>query len=319
MRRTLFFAVAGLALLTLASSFAVAAYAIDRASDRRPALRPHLAAAALPTLSLDEATSVELNRVIGARGVDRFGITPDSYAGVRVLGKTSVGTFYLVPGTHGACIVTLSAASCGDPGSPGDPALALATVAGPGDLLVGVGIARTGIQRVAMPVGSGVTSLPVSAGLFHIREHASTGLAAGGQAAAKAGSAAKRSAATAPQFSVDPGGGGGAPQCTHYSAPYGIYASGAPQCYQYAQVYPGFAATNGIAIRFNNIIDRLDHYDWWYLNYLNSDHGYYCCMANGFSRYGAIGGSQGAYKVAACSSPTAAWYDLWWFSCTTHW
>jgi hypothetical protein len=178
MSRTLFFAVAGLALLTLASSFAIASYAVGLASEG-PQLRSNLPAAALPTISLDEATSVQLNDVIGAEGVVRFGITPDSYAEVRRLANTSVGIFYLVPGTRGACIVTLSGASCGDPGSPDVPMLALAEATAKGDALVGEGIATAATERVTMPTGSGVVSLPVSEGLFHIRERASINPAAG--------------------------------------------------------------------------------------------------------------------------------------------
>jgi hypothetical protein len=170
MSRTLFFAVASLALLTLASSFAVASYAIGPASEGPPKLRPNLPAAALPTISLDEATSVKLNNLIGAEGAVRFGITPDSYASARRLAVTSVGTFYLVPGSRGVCIVTFSATACGDPGGPGKPSsLALWQLNESMDAVVGEGIATGSTEQITISLGSAVTTR-VSAGQFHIRQ-----------------------------------------------------------------------------------------------------------------------------------------------------
>ena len=173
MSRRFVFAVAGLAAATVVSSFAVASYAL--ASDTPPQLRANLPAAALPTVSLDEATSVRANNLIGEEGVTRFGITPDSYGEARRLADTKVGTFYLIPGSRGACIVTFSSAACGDPGAPGERILALAKLTAGRDALVGVGVATDTTHRVTIrePKGSRVISLPVSRGIFEIDEKAS--------------------------------------------------------------------------------------------------------------------------------------------------
>lgn len=171
MSRTRFFAVAGLAVLLGGSSFAAASYALGAASGDPPQLRPNLPAATLPTISLDDATSVRLNNSIGAPGVAHFGITPASYTAVRRLADTSIGTFYLVPGTRGVCIVTESSgAACGDPGAAGQPMLALWTLSADKDALVGEGIAAATTESVPLQIGSGSVTEPVSLGQFRIRE-----------------------------------------------------------------------------------------------------------------------------------------------------
>ena len=160
------------AAVTLASSFAIASYALG--SGERPRLRPELPAAQLPTFSLDEATSLRINNIIGTAGIERFGITADSYAQVRRLANTRAGTFYLIPGSRGACIVSSSAASCGDPGAPGDAMLGFAQATPENDVLVGAGIATATTQRVALRRGDGsrVAGLPLARGVFVLNERA---------------------------------------------------------------------------------------------------------------------------------------------------
>lgn len=170
MKRRVLLAVVASGAVTLAASFGVASHAFG--SSEPPRLRPELPAAALPAFSLDEATSVTINNLIGAPAISRFGITEASYDQVRRLGVTSVGPFYLIPGSNGACLATTSAVACGDPGAAGEPMLALAEAMRPADPLVGVGITTPVIRHVVLERadGSSVTSLPVVAGIFRLDE-----------------------------------------------------------------------------------------------------------------------------------------------------
>lgn len=164
-----FFAVGtGMAALLLASSFAITSYAL--AKEAPPQIRANLPVAELPTVSLDEQTAVQLNNLIGKDAIGRFGITPASYEAVRHLADTSVGSFYLVPGTRGVCIATLSATACGDPGAPGEPSsLALMQLNESMDAVVGEGVATDVDELITIPLGLDVTT-PVVAGQFHIRQ-----------------------------------------------------------------------------------------------------------------------------------------------------
>jgi hypothetical protein len=319
MRRTPFFAVA--VVLTLASSLAVASYALGR-SETLPQLRPNLPAAALPTISLDQAARVQLNNAIGAPNLARFGITPDSYAAVRRLANTSVGTFYLVPGARGACIVTQSAASCGDPGAPDQPMLALARAPAADDPLVGVGIATAATERVTMPTGSGVARLPVSEGLFHIRVPASINPAAGTfeAAATPTGAAAPGSQPGGYQSGDDPVI---EQWCTHYSDTYGTWwiqsQSQQGVCYQYYSIHPWFYKTNSVAIRTSNILSYETEANWHWLYYLNSDDTVYDSQI-GFGQGSTMGGSGGQHKKAACTTHIEGAQYVWWsMFCTTWW
>lgn len=166
MPRAFRYAVAGLGVLTLASSFAVASYALG--SDPAPQPRPNLPAGALPTISLDERTSVQINDLIGVEGRERFGITRESYTKARRLADTRVGTFYLIPGVRGTCISSLLGVACGDPGVPDQPMLALSHATPEGDAVVGVGVAASGITRVTLPLTTGTISAPVSGGVFQL-------------------------------------------------------------------------------------------------------------------------------------------------------
>lgn len=158
----------GSAALLVASSFAITSYAL--AQEAPPQLRANLPAAELPTVSLDEKTAVQINNLIGKDGTARNGIVPGSYEAVRHLADTSVGTFYLVPGTRGVCIATLSATACGDPGAPGEPSsLALMQLNESMDVLVGEGIATDTNELINIPFGLDVTTRVVG-GQVHIRQ-----------------------------------------------------------------------------------------------------------------------------------------------------
>jgi hypothetical protein len=165
MSRKALFIVCASVLVTLASSFGVASYAFG--SSEPPQLRPQLPASALPTFSLDQATSVKINDLIGAPGIARFGITTASYTQVRRLADTSIGTFYLIPGSKGACIVGPAGAACGDPGAPGQKMIALVQAVPASDAMVGAGIATAATKRVEIKqTGSRAVLLPVVHGVF---------------------------------------------------------------------------------------------------------------------------------------------------------
>jgi hypothetical protein len=155
--------------LTLGGSFGAASYAFG--APNNPVLRSNLQAAQLPTIALDDATSVAVNNLIGAEGVSRFGITAQSYQQARRLAYTAAGAFYLIPGTRGACIVTQSAASCGDPGAAGKPMIALLSTT-PKGILVGAGVTVDTTKRVTIASrnGSSTVSLGSARGVFILRE-----------------------------------------------------------------------------------------------------------------------------------------------------
>jgi len=159
-------------LVTIASSFGVASYAFG--SNPVPHLRSDLPASMLPTFSLDQATAVRINDLIGAPGVQRFGITPDSYHQVRRLSDTPSGPFYLIPGSSGACVVGPSATACGEPGAPGETMIALVQATPDGVGVIGAGISTDGATQVSLKRGDGspLISLPVEQGAFVLNESA---------------------------------------------------------------------------------------------------------------------------------------------------
>jgi hypothetical protein len=159
-------------VVTLTASFGIASFAFG--SSDPPRLRSDLPVAALPAFALDEAESVRINNLIAAPGVERFGITAASYTQVRRLADTRIGTFYLIPGSRGACVVIPDAAACGDPGAPGQPMIALAGATPEGDAVVGAGIATAATKRVVLQRrgGSPMASLPVVRGVFVLTERA---------------------------------------------------------------------------------------------------------------------------------------------------
>jgi hypothetical protein len=165
---------ASLVLLTLLSAFGAASYALGSAEP--PRLRANLPVAQLPTISLEKATTVAINNLIGTQGVARFGITPESYTQVRRLADTAAGAFYLIPGSRGVCVVSPSATACGDPGAPSEPIIALVQTTPEGDTFVGAGIATDTTRSVTIErrSGSPVVSLRVTRGVFVL--HGSAGV-----------------------------------------------------------------------------------------------------------------------------------------------
>jgi hypothetical protein len=160
----------GLSLLVAAAcAFGVTSYALG--SGQGPQLRANLPARQLPVVSLPASLRVAINNAIGRFGVDRYGITPDSYAQVRRVAGTSAGVLYLIPGSNGACLVLgTAAASCGDPGASGEPMLALLVQAPSIDVLVGGGITSDSIRQVRQKGAS--RSFDVVNGTFVVSEAA---------------------------------------------------------------------------------------------------------------------------------------------------
>ena len=85
----------------------------------------------------------------------RYGVTPASFSQTRVLAQTSAGTIYIVPGTKGTCVVLLPAASCGDPGTPGEPTIAIFVQDGATGNLVGGGITDVRTNGVTVNQSNG--------------------------------------------------------------------------------------------------------------------------------------------------------------------
>ena len=83
-----------------------------------PSIPSNTSASDLPTTALAASDQVSVFDLIGQSPV---GISADSLNHVGVLGSTSVGTLYVVPGSSGLCVVLVpslvedSAASCGNP------------------------------------------------------------------------------------------------------------------------------------------------------------------------------------------------------------
>lgn len=152
--------------LTFIASFGVAAHALQKGGS--PSLPQALPASQLPPVGLSNATAVEINDLIGPEAIDRFGITSDSFSQARDLADTSIGTFYLIPGSDGACVVVSSAVACGTPGVGNENVLALAQTSPNGDALIGAGIATATTSHVDLEHADGtiVATLPVTHGVF---------------------------------------------------------------------------------------------------------------------------------------------------------
>jgi hypothetical protein len=101
----------------------------------------------------------------------RYGITPASYTEARKVARTTAGTLFLIPGSQGACLFLAYAVSCGDPGAPGEPMLALIIkpVAG-GDSLVGGGITSATASAVTLKAGSRSVRFDSAHGTFAVTE-----------------------------------------------------------------------------------------------------------------------------------------------------
>jgi hypothetical protein len=156
-------------LATAIGSFAATSWALG--SNSPPQLRANLPARDLPTSSLGSAEATTINNLIGEVGVSAYGITADSYARVRVLKRTSLGTMYLISGSRGACLVLNSASSCGDPGASGQPMLALVRYDALRDELVGGGIVTDTAHTVTLDVAGKKIATSVNQGIFSVAAH----------------------------------------------------------------------------------------------------------------------------------------------------
>ena len=151
-----------------AVTFAGTSSALKR--DVAPSVPSVLPASGLPALALSQADSAEMNDLIGASLAERAGITSTSYDAIRVIGRTPLGTLYLVPGSSGQCLVIAQvAASCGDAADPRVRMLALVlqTTHGP---LVGGGITTGDVRAAVAVTRRGRISVPVSHGRFILGE-----------------------------------------------------------------------------------------------------------------------------------------------------
>jgi len=150
----------------LTVAFGAASRAIGSAVD--VGLRPNLPAAALPTVQLTTAQQTALSDAIGPQQAARFGIATASFSQTREVLNTSLGYLYLVPGANGACLVLTNVSSCGDPGTAGEPILALAVSRDSSDF-IGGGIAAVGVGSINVTGTHGATStVSVRRGVFGV-------------------------------------------------------------------------------------------------------------------------------------------------------
>lgn len=163
LRKALLLIVVGAVGLT---AFAATSLAVG--GPGRPGLPTNLPAARLPVANLSEQASVEINNLIGAEQVRRWGITPDSYRSARRLPQTSAGAAYLIPGTDGACIVVgLLASGCGDPRA--GRVMAVVASQSPSDPFVGVGVTTDAVQEVVVGLtGAEGKVVAVHGGVFTV-------------------------------------------------------------------------------------------------------------------------------------------------------
>jgi hypothetical protein len=147
---------------TCAMSFALVSYADSSSAPTLPSSLPISAGSAV---ALSNQGEVALNNTIGSDLLGRYGISPGSYANARSLAAPGGATDYVVPGTGGVCIVSATAAACGDPDSSGDP-LALYSDGSAGGTVTGAGIAASSATSVTISDAGGAVRLPVTGGVF---------------------------------------------------------------------------------------------------------------------------------------------------------
>lgn len=151
----------------------VAAFLVTTAiaSPQSPDIRSDLPVAQLQPVSVPRDQRLAINDLLAHEFGARIGITAESYDRAREITRTSVGPLYLIPGTSGACLYLAAAVSCGDPGSPDGPLLALLTLDPSGKRLVGGGVTANSVEQVTIkhPV-AGRLSVAVASGAFVITE-----------------------------------------------------------------------------------------------------------------------------------------------------
>jgi len=142
----------------------------SQAGSRAPDLSSNLPAKGLPTVALAHQTQVAINNLIDAETAARFGIIQDSFAKARRLAQTDAGPLYVLPGTHGACLVLLPSVACAPVGSS-NPVVALFVPSPSSEYLVGGGLltGRAGSVAVNRENGS-VTPAHLVTGGFTISQ-----------------------------------------------------------------------------------------------------------------------------------------------------
>jgi hypothetical protein len=150
--------------VALATGLVAASYALSQ--DRGPDLRANLPARLLPTVTLAPGAEAALAESIGDEARAAVGIVHESFANVRLLAVTPAGPLYLIPGTSGACLVLQRSASCGDPGAPEQPLLALIYSPDPTQPTVGGGITVDTVQAVSVESAGLTKNLGLVQGVF---------------------------------------------------------------------------------------------------------------------------------------------------------
>lgn len=135
-----------------------------------PKIRDTLAIGDVPATALSDSDAVAINNLIGAgQLLDRVGITAESYAQARKVGVTPNGPVYFIPGSGGACLAIPSeAVSCGDPGTPGNPTIALVGRDRKTGLYSGVGVASRNVGQISLRTINGQLRLPLQQGIFKV-------------------------------------------------------------------------------------------------------------------------------------------------------
>jgi hypothetical protein len=157
------------ALALAATAFGVTSYAfgaVARTSQAPPTISSSLGVAKLPQSTVPSADVLRINDLLGTHAGD-YGISMQSFDEARVVGSTSVGPLYFIPGSNGECLALSDAVECGNPGSPSGGDIGALFVTDPKtNTLVGGGIAVDGIASVTVGTPNGSRTLPVVNGTF---------------------------------------------------------------------------------------------------------------------------------------------------------
>jgi hypothetical protein len=145
-------------------AFAATSFALG--GDPQPRFRDNLPAAQLPAAALDATEAARISNLADA-GTSVAGLTAESYSQARLISQTAAGPLHVIPGTRGACLSLGTAVGCGDPGAPGTPFNALATVDRDSQTLVGGGVADASVRSVEVLVdGQSRGTFAVTRGVF---------------------------------------------------------------------------------------------------------------------------------------------------------
>lgn len=135
-----------------------------------PRILANVPAYRLPVTPLTDSEAIAANNVIGTVLGQQAGVTPESFSAARTIGRTSLGSLYLLPGTTGACLVIPSvAATCGDPAGDGVESLSLLLRTSDG-AFVGGGIVSDSIRSLVAESSVGARAIPLRNGVFVVTE-----------------------------------------------------------------------------------------------------------------------------------------------------